>query len=130
MKCDKIQAQPSAPANLQNECFNNEHNNVCSNIMQYIDDNIFIIQKLSILSEVFGYNYCYLSYIFKKSQGISVANYFRSKRLETAKKMLESGEKISKVSEALNYSSQFSFSKAYKKYWGVSPKKHIKQGQP
>lgn len=95
-------------------------------LMCYIDRHIYEISKLSQLSRIFGYNYCYLSYLFKKNRGITLFAYYKERKLTIAKELLEQGVRVSVVADKLNYASLFSFSKAYKKHWGVSPKKHNK----
>ena len=95
-------------------------------LKKYIDSHICTIEKLSSLSEIFSYNYCYLSCLFKKVNGITLSSYYKQRRLTEGRKLLEQGVGVGDVAEILNYSSAFSFSKAYKSYWGVSPKKHKK----
>ena len=99
---------------------------LCQSLIEYIDTHIYTINKLEILSEVFGYNYCHLSSVFKEKVGITLASYYRFRRLSEAKKLLEDGRRVGEVSEMLKYSSMYSFSKAFKTYWGVSPKPYSK----
>lgn len=95
--------------------------------MHYIDTHIYSIKNLSCLSERFSYNYSYLSDLFKKCTGNTIANYYQTRRLETAKLLINSGElKITSIAERLNYSSLYTFSKAFKKKYGLSPRDYIK----
>ena len=93
--------------------------------MHYIDTNIYSIKKLSDLSEKFSYNYSYLSDFFKRNTGNTIVNYYRTRRLYTARLLINEGLlKINKISEMLNYSSVYAFSKAFKTEYGISPKKY------
>ena len=99
---------------------------LCQSLIDYIDTHIYTINKLEILSEEFGYNYCHLSSVFKEKVGITLAAYYRFRRLSEAKRLLAEGKRVGEVSEMLKYSSMYSFSKAFKTYWGVSPKPYSK----
>ena len=90
-------------------------------IINYIDDNIFKIKKISDLEEVFFYNIKNLSKTFHGQAGITLNKYFVSKKMQTALKLLEKGKSVTEVSDELQYSSVHAFSRAYKNYFGVSP---------
>ena len=92
------------------------------NIANYIDTNITTIDDVSSLSEVFNYNYSYLSRCFKKCTQISISQYFNDKKLNMAKKLLENdGLAITEIAAKLNYSTIYVFSRAFKNKYGVSP---------
>lgn len=100
---------------------------MCQDIMHYIDTHIYEMNALSELSELYGYNYCHLSYVFKKKTGNTIMSYYRNCRLTEAKKLLDQKISVAKVAEKLKYSSMYSFSKAFKKHWGISPRSYIKK---
>ena len=83
----------------------------------------FEVARCKLLDQ-FNYNYNYLSALFKKTTGKKISEYYQSRRLETARTLLNSKKKIGEVSEMLNYSSPFAFSKAFKRSFGVSPKQY------
>lgn len=96
---------------------------LCLQIMHYIDTHIYTIDNLSVLSEKFSYNYSYLSNMFKRCTGDTILNYYQTRRLETAKLLLNEGKaKVNHVADMLKYSSLYSFSKAFKNKFGISPK--------
>lgn len=96
---------------------------LCYQIMHYIDTNIYSIEKLSVLAKVFNYNYSYLSDIFKRTTGNTIAEYYQTRRLDTAALLLKEKKlKIGRIAEMLRYSSLYSFSKAFKNKFGISPK--------
>ena len=101
---------------------------LCFQIMQYIDTHIYSIERLSVLSEKFKYNYTYLSDLFKKTTGNTIANYYNTRKLDAARLLLnEKKFKINQVAEMLNYSSLYSFSKAFKNKYGISPKYYMQE---
>ena len=95
---------------------------LCYQIMNYIDTHIFSMQSLGELSGVFRYNYSYLSSFYKKNTGRSLMEYYQTKRLEVAKRLIQEGKlSVTKISEMLNYSTVQNLSRAYKKKYGKAP---------
>ena len=95
----------------------------CQRLMSFIDTNIYSLKNLSELSDEFGYNYSYISSLFKRTTGNTLLDYFRKRKLAIAKALLsEEKSTVGKVAERLGYSSPFSFSTAFKGEFGVSPK--------
>lgn len=94
----------------------------CYRIMNYIDSHIYSMESLSELSELTNYNYNYLSNFFKEVTGYTLMNYYRRRRLETAKQLLsENTLSITRIARLLGYSSVYTFSRAYKEYFGENP---------
>lgn len=99
---------------------------LCFQIMHYIDTHIYTLTRLSDLTERFRYNYSYLSDLFKKTTGNTIADYYNTRKLDTARLLInEKKLKITQISEMLNYSSLYSFSKAFKNKYGISPKHYM-----
>lgn len=95
------------------------------NIANYIDMNITTMDDVSCLSEVFNYNYSYLSRCFKKCTQISISQYFNDKKLNMAKNLLENdGLAITDIASKLNYSTIYVFSRAFKNKYGLSPSEY------
>ena len=96
---------------------------LCYRVMNYIDINVQSIRSLEELTESFSYNYNYLSNLFKKTTGDTLSSYYRRKKLEIAYALLSFGKlKVTDVAISLGYSSVYTFSRAYKAAYGVSPK--------
>ena len=96
----------------------------CYKVMNYIDTHIYSLTSLEELAERFNYNYSYLSALFSRVTGKTLREYYLERRLEVARTMVLEGEKkIWEISEMLNYSSAFAFSKAFASRYGISPKK-------
>ncbi len=96
---------------------------LCYQIMNYIDTHLYSMKNVKEVSEHFKYNYSYLSVLFKRTAGISLSDYHRNKRMERAIVLMSGSKKIKEVAELLGYEDQFAFSKAFKKKYGISPKK-------
>lgn len=95
---------------------------LCFQLMNYIDTHIYSLQKLDELAPKFNYNYGYLSGLFKRTTGKTISEYYNHRKMETAKALiLEKKKKIGEIAEMLGYN-LYSFSKAFKAKYGVSPK--------
>ncbi len=76
----------------------------------------------------FSYNKFYLSRIFREAYGTSLIEYRNSRRMKAARHMLRE-QSVSSVAEELGYGSIYSFSRAYKSYYGHAPTKEAKEAQ-
>lgn len=98
---------------------------ICYQIMNYIDTHIYTLKTLDEIAIELNYNYSYISSLFKKTTGNTIFSYYNSKRLEISRQLIaERNQKITEIAEALNYSSLYSFSHAFKEKYGTSPKKY------
>ena len=100
---------------------------LCYQIMNYIDSRITTIKTLTEVADNFLYNYSYLSDLFKTTTGRSIKEYFSSAKLKLAKDKLDTLQlTVTEIAELCNFSSVYSFSRAFKKYYGVSPEQYRK----
>ena len=100
---------------------------LCFQIMHYIDTNIYSNENLLELSVRFNYNYSYLSDLFKKNTGNTISDYYHTRRLDAARMLInEKKLRVTQIAEMLNYSSLYSFSKAFKNKFGASPREYLK----
>ena len=94
----------------------------CYRIMNYIDTHIYTTSSLTDVADAMHYNYSYISDLFKKTTGETLSAYYRRRRLDAAKLLLVEGKlSVTQISELLNFSSIYTFSRSYKDYFGVSP---------
>lgn len=94
----------------------------CYRIMNYIDTHIYTTSALSDISEALHYNYSYISDLFKRTTGETLSAYYRRRRLDTARLLLNEGKlSVTQISELLNFSSIYTFSRSYKDYFGIPP---------
>ena len=98
---------------------------LCYQLMNYIDTHIYSLKKLDDLAAITNYSYGYLSAIFKKTTSNTLSDYYHKKKLDAARLLiLENKYKIIEIAEMLNYSSVYSFSKAFTKRFGISPRNY------
>ncbi len=101
---------------------------LCYQMMNYISTHIYSMNGLTDLAEHFGYSYSYLSDFFHKTAGDTLINYYTQRRLDAAAMLLrEDHLSVSEIAELLKYSSIYSFSRAFKNRFGISPSKYKKQ---
>lgn len=77
-------------------------------------------------SKRFSYNKYYLEKRFRERYGMGLIEYRNRCRMMYAKQFLEE-RSVSATAEALGYGSIYSFSRAYKNYYGVAPTKEAKK---
>lgn len=100
----------------------NSHEQLCYQLMNYIDTHLYDLTDLKDFENIANYNYSYLSDLFKKTTKTTLFSYWQNKKLSHAKLLLQEQRlKISEIAELLNYSSVYAFSKAYKNKFGVPP---------
>ena len=106
----------------------NSSQELCYQMMNYINTHIYVISGLKELSEYFGYNYGYLSGVFHKTTGQTLMEYYTVCRLKSATVLIkENALNFAEIAELLNYSSVYAFSRAFKNHFGISPKAYKKQ---
>ena len=107
-----------------------QHQILCYKLMNYIDTHIYTMKNLRELSEFTGYSYGYLSALFRQTTSNSLSGYFQEKKLDTARLLLlENTLGVTEISDMLNYSSVYAFSKAFRNFYGVSPSAYAKTAQ-
>ena len=103
---------------------------LCYQIMNYIDTHMGSMQDLNELAKTTGYSYGYLSMLFKQTTKQTLSHYYQEKRMNAARMMiLENRLRLSEIAEALGYSSAYALSKAFRAGTGVSPREYRKQGK-
>ena len=100
----------------------NDYSAKYQNIVKYIEEN-YANQMLNVnmIAEVFDINRNWLSEVFKKKFGEGIADYIVKYRLEKAKELLKQGVMVHKVAEKVGFSSTVVFTRAFKKFEGITP---------
>ena len=93
-----------------------------SHILRYINRHLTEDLSLEKLCERFFISKSQLNRNFKKSNGSTVWEYITAKRLLLAKEMLKESARPTEVYLKCGFNDYVTFYKAYKKYFGVSPK--------
>ena len=100
----------------------NSSQELCYRMINYINTHIYAMETLEDLAEYFGYSYGYLSGVFHKTTGDTLRNYYSAYRAESAKALINEGVlSFAEIAEVLQYSSIYSFSRAFKSHTGMSP---------
>lgn len=102
---------------------------VTSHIKDYIDAGNGFGLDLDGFARLFSYSKYHIERKFKESFGIGIIEYRNKKRMQHANRLLKTTS-VSKTAELLGYSSIYSFSRAYKSYYGYSPTKATNKEQP
>ena len=82
---------------------------------------------ISEITAILNVNRSYLSAAFKAAYGISPKQYLQEHRMTMAAPLLQLGNKVKVVANAVGYSDAFVFSKAFKQHYGVSPLEYAKR---
>ena len=90
-------------------------------IKRYIKYNYMKPITIAELSSAFGLERSYMFRIFKRRYGVGVKEFITKTRMEKATAFLKEGYSVSETSHMVGYADVFNFSKAYKRYFGISP---------
>jgi YesN/AraC family two-component response regulator len=100
------------------------HGRIVLEVKQYIKLN-YADTNLDIAAHHINLSPPYLSTIFKQETGMNFSDYLQSQKMENAAKlMLNNSQKIYEISEMVGYYSSKNFTRAFKKYFGVSPREY------
>ena len=103
-----------------------EYNEKISSIVRYINDNLHKDLSLDSLSSIFYLSKYHLLREFKKYVGYSIHQYIHKKRLIMAKGLLKQGLPVTEVFMKCGFGDYSNFIRAFKKAFGLSPKKYYK----
>ena len=93
---------------------------------EYIDSYDGVGIDMNDVSEAVGYTREHITRAFSAAYRMTPMQYVTSRKMELARQSLESGESVSAAADSLGYSSPYALSRAFKKYFGLSPKSYIK----
>ena len=96
---------------------------VANQIKDYIDAGNGLSMSLDDFEKSFFHTKFHLEKKFKKAFGMGLIEYRNKKRMEIANHLLEK-HPVSHVAQRLNYQSIYSFRRAYKQYYGITPSQY------
>lgn len=91
--------------------------------MDYIYYHLHMPMTIASVAASIGYSSNYLNSLFKKEKGITITEYIREQKIETAKRLLiHSDYNVSHISVILAFSSESHFIKVFREQTGQTPK--------
>ena len=94
-------------------------------IKYYIDCNIRSVKRMEDIAEEFGYSYNYIAREFARVTGRTMKEYVLDRKFEIAANLLLNSDKnVTDIAEELSFSSLHTFSRAFRKQFGISPKQY------
>lgn len=92
-------------------------------VIKYIEDNLTNHISYKKISKIFATNESTMQRFFSLITGMSLSEYIRNRRLTVAVNDIKNGEKLIDIALKYGYSSEISFSRAFKKMHGILPSK-------
>lgn len=93
-------------------------------VIQYIDNEVLSPLSVEGLAKRFNVSTSHLSRIFREYSGITLVEYINIKKVEESQYYLRfSGDKISDISDNFHFCNQSYFTRIFKKYTGLTPRK-------
>lgn len=102
------------------------YNEKVSKIIHYINQNLSEDLSLEAISAKFYLSKYHLLREFKKNTGYTIHRYITQKRLIMAKELLKDCKQVSEVCSKCGFGDYSNFIRAFRKEFGVSPKKYCK----
>lgn len=92
-------------------------------LKEYIDAGQGLTYNLDDFENQFSYSKFYLEKQFRQLYGLPVITYLNKKRMEIAAHLLTT-HTVTETAKETGFLSIYSFSRAFKKYWGISPSEY------
>lgn len=103
-----------------------EYDEQISAIINYINGNLTEDLSVERLASLFFLSKYYLMHRFKAQTGFTLHRYILQKRLMMANTFLKQGEPATEACARCGFGDYSSFVRAFKKMFGLAPKKHLK----
>lgn len=95
--------------------------------LEYIDVHLHENIKIENIAKEVGFNADYLSKYFRKHVGKSLTDYVTDKKLEEARALMINGAELSSVAYALGFCSQSYFTARFKRKYGITPLRFLRE---
>ncbi len=96
-------------------------------VREYIEENLGDEMPLSELAARFSMSESGLQHRFRQETGDSLRSYINQRRVERAKKLLESGKSVTETAMTLGFSSSDYFSTVFRRYTSIPPIRWVSQ---
>ncbi|TMV42738.1 AraC family transcriptional regulator [Paenibacillus mesophilus] len=96
--------------------------------IQYIDDHLLKIGDLKEVSDALGYSLSYLSHLVTQETGDNLRSICAKRKWEKTVELLKEGSySITEIAAIIKYNSIHTFSRAFRKTFGMSPSRYIRE---
>ncbi|MFM2587624.1 AraC family transcriptional regulator [Vibrio sp. TBV020] len=104
--------------------------NRISKVLTFIHSNLDAPLSLEDIAEKSCWSRWQLQRVFQAETGLTVANYVRELKLSAAAEMLlDSDQRVIDIALSMGFNSEIAFSRAFKQYFGQSPRAYKKNAQ-
>ncbi|HYE81582.1 MAG TPA: AraC family transcriptional regulator [Clostridia bacterium] len=103
-----------------------DYNESIGKVMSYINENLYEDMSIEGLASRFYMSKYHLMHKFKSQTGYTIHSYILQKRLMMANTLIKSGKSMTEACAECGFGDYSSFVRAFKKMYGLSPKKHHK----
>lgn len=116
MRCIAPEQNPEESASLTQQ------------LVEYVDRHYLQLDNMEDVTQVFRYNYAYLSRLFKKEKGMPMSRYVLEKRIELAKRVIENNDALNvmQIAEMSGFGDKRYFHRAFKSCTGMTPQAYKK----
>ncbi len=106
----------------------NSKDGLVFDILYFINSNIRTLKQVEEVAAAFGYSYNYIARRFMQVLGQTMKDYLMERKFEVALDLLNHSEgSISEIANELSFSSLHTFSRAFRRQFGCSPKEYREQ---
>lgn len=95
-------------------------------VYYYVRDHLGEDLSLDTLAEKLYFNKYYIAHAFKRETGMPLHRYIAEKRMERARALLLQGTPVHRAAAACGYADDAHFIRAFKKKYGLPPKKYCR----
>ena len=104
------------------------HSSVARKIIKELSASVYSSLSIEDLSEKLNYGRTFLCTVFKEETGVSINKFYTDLKIREAKHLMDEGKlNFTEISEKLNFSSPYYFTKVFKKSVGLSPSEYKKK---
>ena len=104
---------------------NSSSNKKMIDVIDYLNEHLTDDLSIDFLAETFYLSRYHLMHDFKEETGYTIGNYLSTKRLLLARDRIRQGEPITNVCYECGFRNYSTFSRAYKKNFGCSPREQL-----
>lgn len=101
-----------------------EEKELMDNVLEYIEQHYAEKLTLADIARGFYVSESTISLIFRKKMGVSFYHWVTQRRLIAAKSLIEEGELLEEVAQAVGFADYSSFFRAFKQAFGISPRQY------